>query len=175
MQPLSFIRRRGADMTQSLLYAALALVVVIVGFGLYRIVDTNVAKKEMSGMLINISTGMHEFGQTHRSLFDIQDVDNMLADRGMVPVAYVTSYDTVDVPGGMRLHFLFTGPRSMTMTYVGTSSKSVAVCQYLTAGTSVGERVESGKMGRNYTPIGINCDPEWTGVAQFQISYSIDD
>lgn len=156
-------RKRGADMTQALLYAAFAIVVLISVLAMYQVVTLNSNKTTASR---TVSTAAQEARTLFRNSVDFTGLDNAtLIQAGAVPTDAVSGSNITLPYQGTVAFTPATGGKFQAAVALSETRGGRALCTFLSSGTA-GE-VITGPMGAEYTvPASVDCsaDPEFTVV-----------
>ena len=150
-------RKRGADMTQALLYAAFAIVVLISVLAMYQVVTLNSNKTTASR---TVSTAAQEARTLYRNSVDFTGLDSAtLIAAGAVPTDAVNGNDiTLPYQGTVEFAPDATAGSNKFQATVALSDTrgGRALCTFLSSGAA-GE-VITGPMGAEYTvPAGVDC------------------
>lgn len=144
-------RKRGADMTQALLYAAFAIVVLISVLAMYQVVTLNSNKTTAAR---TISTAAQEARTLFRNSVDFEDLDTaMLIQAGAVPTDAIGGTEeapTITLPyqGTVAFDDAAGGKFQATVALSGTRGGR-ALCTFLSSGVS--SEVITGPMGAEYS------------------------
>ncbi len=167
-------RKRGADMTQALLYAAFAIVVLISVLAMYQVVTLNSNKTTAAR---TVSTAAQEARTLFRNSVNFTGLDNeMLIQAGAVPTDAISGTETITLPYQGTVAFAPTaagadeGKFQATVTLSPTRGGR-ALCTFLSSGAA--SEVITGPMGAEYklasTPAKA-CDAT-TGTNTFAVIY----
>lgn len=159
-------RKRGADMTQALLYAAFAIVVLISVLAMYQVVTLNNNKTNASR---TVSTAAQEARTLYRNSVDFTGLDNAtLIQAGAVPTDAVSGTNiTLPYQGTVDFTAATGGKFQATVTPTNTRGGR-ALCTFLASGTA-GE-VITGPMGAEYVVPAAAADGCANGDA-FTVTY----
>lgn len=142
-------RKRGADMTQALLYAAFAIVVLISVLAMYQVVTLNSNKTTAAR---TVSTAAQEARTLFRNSVNFTGLDNaILVQAGAVPTDATDGVDTITLPyqGTVEFEPNATDATKFDATVtLGNSRGGRALCTFLSSG--VGANVITGPMGAEY-------------------------
>lgn len=168
-------RKRGADMTQALLYAAFAIVVLISVLAMYQVVTLNSNKTTAAR---TVSTAAQEARTLFRNSVNFTGLDNeMLIQAGAVPTDAISGTETITLPYQGSIDFEPTAAGADEGKFQATVELSAtrggrALCTFLSSGATTGE-VITGPMGAEYklasTPAKA-CDAT-TGTNTFAVIY----
>lgn len=152
-------RKRGADMTQALLYAAFAIIVLIAVLGMYQVVM-------MSNNKTTATRTMTMLSNEGRVLYPVYDATvgpsaQRLIDAGAVPTDAIqgeTPNQTIKLPyqGTVRIESTSFVNRGgifqAVIEFTGNSRNSRALCTYLASGDpeGSGSTIDNGPLGSNY-------------------------
>lgn len=151
-------RKRGADMTNALLWAAFAIVVLISILGMYQVVQLNSNKTNATRTMSTVS---NEARTLYRNATDFgtTNLNNTLVQAGAV---------TNDAIGGTEEARLITLPYGTSVTFTGAGQNFTAamtfpgsrgarsLCTFLTSGDK-GVLI-NGPLGSDYSiPAGTEC------------------
>lgn len=167
IEKMKAARKRGADMTQALLYAAFAIVVLISVLAMYQVVTLNSNKTVASR---TVSTAAQEARTLFRNSADFTDLDNeTLIRAGAVPTDAISGTDTITLPsGGTVVYAPATGGKFQATVTLSNTRGGKALCTFLTSGTA-GE-VITGPMGAEYT-VPAAAKAGCTTAAPFTVVY----
>lgn len=162
-------RKRGADMTQALLYAAFAIVVLISVLAMYQVVTLNSNKTTASR---TVSTAAQEARTLFRNSADFTGLSNtVLVQAGAVPTDAINGASGITLPYQGNVVFApsaTAGKFDATVTFASDSRGAQALCTFLSSG--VGEDVITGPMGAEYAE-GASA-PDCTNAAPtFVVTY----
>lgn len=149
-------RRRGSDMTNALLWAAFAIVVLISILGMYQVVQLNSNKTTATR---TVSMGSSEARTLFRNAGTFDGLNNeMLIEAGAFPPETLSGTDVV-LPYGSSVEFLPGQYDNTTFDGIfrfnGTRG-AVSLCTFLTSGER--DVQISGPLGSDYIlPTQINC------------------
>ncbi len=160
------IRKRGADMTQALLYAAFAIIVLISVLAMYQVVTVNNNKAEASRIMSMISNDLRLTAKTGASARDLTAA--AFIARGAVPATAISG-EEIRLPYGGILRFNNFGLGDPTIQplmgveiYFEEGSRgTTALCTYLSAGSdspTAFTKVDAGPLGENYM-VANYCNP----------------
>lgn len=167
-------RKRGADMTQALLYAAFAIVVLISVLAMYQVVTLNSNKTTASR---TVSTAAQEARTLFRNSVDFTGLNNAtLIQAGAVPTDAIKTTgegaeatQTISVPYQGTVAFApATGGKFQATVTLDNTRGGRALCTFLTSGTA-GE-VITGPMGAEYT-VPAAAKTGCTTAAPFTVVY----
>lgn len=145
------VRKRGADMTQALLYAAFALLVLIGVLAMYSVVTTSNNKTTSAR---TISTAAQEARTLFRNSAEFTGLtDTVLIQAGSIPSDAIggTAGDEIVLPYGSSVEFLpAAGDPTKFQATLRTSDTrgGNALCTFLTSGDA---GVITGPLGAEYT------------------------
>lgn len=159
MQRKHIIRRRGADLTQALLFSAIAVALVIGVMYLRTVVDAQQKRMAtMSGFtqISNEARTQSRLGANPGNLYNnilqsgsiAEDLVLNMVDREFLILPYWGLVDVYDD--------LSTNGYVISVVYSFPSEKAVQMCNYLSRGT-VGQFQSSGPLGTDYAIGTRNC------------------
>lgn len=155
IEKMKAARKRGADMTQALLYAAFAIVVLISVLAMYQVVTLNSNKTTASR---TVSTAAQEARTLFRNSVDFTGLDNKtLIQAGAVPTDAFTGTETITLPyGGTIVYAPATGGKFQATVTLSNTRGGKALCTFLSSGATVDEdsgvaAVITGPMGAEYS------------------------
>ncbi len=159
-------RKRGADMTQALLYAAFAIIVLISVLGMYQVVTLN-SNKTTATRTMSMASG--EARTLYRNADDFTGITaQKLIDAGAVPTDAVNADGTIKLPYQGSVQFAAAGTTGYTATVTfgaDPSRSATALCTFLSAGEV--DTIITGPMGSEYViPTAPDCS---TGT--FSVTY----
>lgn len=172
IEKMKAARKRGADMTQALLYAAFAIVVLISVLAMYQVVTLNSNKTVASR---TVSTAAQEARTLFRNSVDFSGLDNTtLIQAGAVPSDAISGTSTITLPYQGTVSFAPEGGASpvagsnrfQATVVIPDTRGGNALCTFLTSGTP-GE-VITGPMGAEYV---VPADVDCSGAANFTVLY----
>lgn len=150
-------RKRGADMTNALLWAAFAIVVLISILGMYQVVQLNSNKTSATR---TVSTVSNEARTLFRNATDFTGLTNtLLVQAGAVTNDATDGTSTITLPYGTGVVFAANATDATTfdatMTFANTRGAR-SLCTFLTSGdTGV---LINGPMGSDYiVPGDVDC------------------
>lgn len=150
IEKMKAARKRGADMTQALLYAAFAIVVLISVLAMYQVVTLN-SNKTVAAR--TVSTAAQEARTLFRNSVDFDGLTNtVLVQAGAVPTDAVSGTDGITLPYQGAITFLPEGTNDEKFKATVTLSNTrggKALCTFLSSGA--GTSVITGPMGAEYT------------------------
>lgn len=159
IEKMKAARKRGADMTQALLYAAFAIVVLISVLAMYQVVTLNSNKTVASR---TVSTAAQEARTLYRNSADFTGLNNAtLIQAGAVPTdaiktettgtgAGATTTQTISVPyQGTVVFASAAGGKFQATVTLDNTRGGRALCTFLTSGKA--DEVITGPMGAEYT------------------------
>lgn len=167
IEKLNAARKRGADMTQALLYAAFAIVVLISVLAMYQVVTLNSNKTTASR---TVSTAAQEARTLYRNSVDFSGLDNAtLVQAGAVPTDATDGTSSITLPYQGTVVYAPTDPTGddagkfqATVDFESNSRGAKALCTFLASGA--GATVITGPMGAEYSaPTAPNCEDATTG------------
>ncbi len=177
---LKTARKRGADMTQALLYAAFAIIVLISVLAMYQIVSLNAKKEETTRVMNVISSEIRTMARGSAANMESYingsaSFEGRLIDLGIVPQSAVSDGDIV-LPyngtleaGGFAINGAHDETFYMQIMFMNASRGGRALCAYLGSGSEYATQgaapamIENGPLGANYTVINL-CSPTTAGV-----------
>ena len=171
---LSRIRRRGADMTQSLLYVSYAIIVLIGVLAVYEVVNRNTARKETAQILTNLSAEFLTWPRGWDNGTFTQDHLATIAKAGAFDPGLLSQENGTSVlhlPYGARATYTSYGSGGHTL--VGTimfdpaNHRGVSLCNYLIAGAEIAEmtgRAISGPLGAEYVVEDAQCTSDMSYI-----------
>lgn len=171
IEKMKAARKRGADMTQALLYAAFAIVVLISVLAMYQVVTLNSNKTVASR---TVSTAAQEARTLFRNSANFADLDNAtLIQAGAVPTDAINGTN-ITLPYQGTITFAPEGGASpvagsnkfQATVAIPNSRGGRALCTFLSSGTA--GTVITGPMGAEYT---VPADVDCTGAANFAVVY----
>lgn len=143
-------RKRGADMTQALLYAAFAIVVLISVLAMYQVVTLNSNKTTASR---TVSTAAQEARTLFRNSVDFIGLNTaMLVQAGAVPtdaIGGTPEAPTITLPYQGTVAFTPNGNKFQAAVALSGTRGGRALCTFLSSG--VGANVITGPMGAEYS------------------------
>lgn len=149
IEKMKAARKRGADMTQALLYAAFAIVVLISVLAMYQVVTLN-SNKTTSAR--TVSTAAQEARTLFRNSPDFDGLTNtVLIQAGAVPTDAISGSD-ITLPYQGTIAFAPEGTNDEKFKATVTLSNTrggKALCTFLSSGA--GTSVITGPMGAEYT------------------------
>lgn len=154
-------RKRGADLTQAMLYAAFAIIVLISVLAMYQVVSLN-TNKTTATRTMSMASG--EARTLYRNSDDFTGLTSQrLIDAGAVPTDAISGTD-IALPYNGTVAFRANAGDATTydavVTFDGSNRSSRALCTFL----SSGDRgvIITGPMGSEYTvnTTGLACDDE---------------
>ena len=154
------IRKRGADMMQTLLYAMFALMVLVGTLYIWSMIDIRRAKAETTTVASQISsevramfTGYSSFERlTTDLMIDVGSVPNSnVRDVGGVKTIMIPHGGNISLTNGTEQHSFIA---NVSWPENGRAPKSV--CLHMSS-TGINE-VSSGPMGTNYKITDADCD-----------------
>ena len=162
IEKLKSARKRGADMTQALLYAAFAIVVLISVLAMYQVVTLNSNKTTAAR---TVSTAAQEARTLFRNSVNFADLDNeTLIQAGAVPTDAISGTD-ITLPYQGTIDFTPEGEKFKATVELSPTRGGRALCTFLSSGA--GTSVITGPMGAEYTlaatPAPV-CDSDTTGT-----------
>ncbi len=176
--PKSLLRRRGADLTQGLLYAAFAIVVLITVLSVYQVVMMAHQKNEVA-RLMSIYTAEIRVQMKATPSDQIGAFDRAFANLAMSPsvqkdIVYGPyNFSHYALPYGGSIHKLATPGNtdrfSLAVNFGAESRGARALCTFLGSG-GVGEII-NGPMGSDYRIVRTQCG-EGQQVLSVQVAYS---
>ena len=151
IEKMKAARKRGADMTQALLYAAFAIVVLISVLAMYQVVTLN-SNKTVAAR--TVSTAAQEARTLYRNSADFADLKNTtLIQAGAVPTDAIGGTDaapTITLPyGGTVVYAPATGGKFQATVTLSNTRGGKALCTFLSSGDA--DKVITGPMGAEYT------------------------
>lgn len=159
--------KRGADMTQSLLYAAFALVVLISVLAVYQVVDFNAKKRESAQIMTGISSELPLMkpGNPTRGYPGYQT--DRLIDRGILGsenLRTVGAERLISLPygGGVgylivpTLDYIFSGDGQVQIVWPDNTIRARHLCAYLSSGDQ--GVLRDGPLGNQYAILSASCD-----------------
>jgi len=166
IEKMKAARKRGADMTQALLYAAFAIVVLISVLAMYQVVTLNSNKTTASR---TVSTAAQEARTLYRNSVDFTGLDNTtLIQAGAIPTDAFTGTNTITLPyGGTVVYAPATGGKFQATVTLSDTRGGKALCTFLSSGT--GGQVITGPMGAEYSvPADVDCATAQTFIATYE-------
>lgn len=167
------VRKIGGDMTNALLWAAFAIVVLISILSTYQVVMFNKAKQDMSMTFTAVSTEFHSWPFSYSDGLGTTDYALTFRDAG----AYNDSDVGTDgmgtylkLPYESRAYFYPGGSSNYSMTvaiYFGDNQRARWLCTASMAGREAGV-TQSGLLGFNYEISGGDCS-QGTPVVAFRM------
>lgn len=148
IEKMKAARKRGADMTQALLYAAFAIVVLISVLAMYQVVTLNSNKTAAAR---TVSTAAQEARTLYRNSEDFTGLTNtVLVQAGAVPTDATDGTSSITLPYQGTVAYTPTadGKFQALVTLSGTRGGR-ALCTFLSSGA--GTSVITGPMGAEYT------------------------
>lgn len=151
-------RKRGADMTNALLWAAFAIVVLISILGMYQVVQLNSNKTSATR---TVSTVSNEARTLFRNAQDFTGLNNaLLVQAGAVTNDATDGVSDITLPYGTDVVFAVGAPDATTFTATmdfgaDPSRGAIALCTFLTSGDTTG--LINGPMGSDYTITSADC------------------
>ena len=148
IEKMKAARKRGADMTQALLYAAFAIVVLISVLAMYQVVTLN-SNKTVAAR--TVSTAAQEARTLFRNSADFTGLDNAtLIQAGAVPTDAISGTSTITLPyGGTVVYAPATGGKFQATVTLSNTRGGKALCTFLSSGDA--DKVITGPMGAEYT------------------------
>ena len=148
IEKMKAARKRGADMTQALLYAAFAIVVLISVLAMYQVVTLN-SNKTVAAR--TVSTAAQEARTLFRNSADFTGLDNAtLIQAGAVPTDAISGTSTITLPyGGTVVYAPATDGKFQATVTLSNTRGGKALCTFLSSGTY--GQVITGPMGAEYT------------------------
>lgn len=173
IEKLNAARKRGADMTQALLYAAFAIVVLISVLAMYQVVTLNSNKTSSAR---TVSTAAQEARTLFRNSVDFTGLSNTtLIQAGAVPTDATDGTSTITLPYQGTVAFAPNATDATkfdaTVTFDADTRGARALCTFLASGVSAGPTagVITGPMGAEYSSAAaIPCDDATT---PFTVTY----
>lgn len=170
-------RKRGADMTQALLYAAFAIIVLISVLGMYQVVTLN-SNKTTATRTMSMASG--EARTLYRNADDFTNLTSArLIKAGAVPTDAVdqsgtptdTTDDTIKVPYQGTVAFRPNATDATkfdaVVTFATPSTRSSrALCTFLSTGEP--GTIITGPMGSEYSIGTVACDD---AAPNFRVTY----
>lgn len=166
IEKMKAARKRGADMTQALLYAAFAIVVLISVLAMYQVVTLNSNKTAAAR---TVSTAAQEARTLYRNSVDFTGLTNtVLVRAGAVPTDAISGTDGITLPYQGSIEFTEAADSKFQaeVTFDAGSRGAKALCTFLSSGAAVAEEggvapVITGPMGAEYSASGANtCDSD---------------
>lgn len=152
-------RKRGADMTNALLWAAFAIVVLISILGMYQVVQLNSNKTNATRTMSTVS---NEARTLYRNATDFgtTNLNNTLVQAGAVTNDAIGGTDAarlITLPYGTSVVFTGAGQNfTATMTFPENSRGARALCTFLTSGDK--DALINGPLGSDYSlPEATTC------------------
>lgn len=163
-------RKRGADMTNALLWAAFAIVVLISILGMYQVVQLNSNKTSATR---TASTVSNEARTLFRNAKDFSTLNNaLLIQAGAVTNDATDGTSTITLPYGTAVAF---GPAGTggttsqfdaTLTFADTRGAK-SLCTFLTSGEK--DTLINGPMGSDYiVPASTDCSTAGNVIIRYQ-------
>ncbi len=157
------LRKRGADMTQALLYAAFAIIVLISVLAMYQVVSFNAAKTRTVMLLTNISNESRILyrGGSFGGLTTAK-----IIEAGVIPRDSVITGNRIGLPyGGEGDLFGSADVAQITITWPSASRSAKNLCTFLASGDKAVSEMkffDMGPLGTDYA-VGGFCDGEAAG------------
>lgn len=164
IEKMKAARKRGADMTQALLYAAFAIVVLISVLAMYQVVTLNSNKTAASR---TVSTAAQEARTLYRNSVDFDGLTNtVLVRAGAVPTDAIGGTEaapTITLPYQGTVEFTDTtdGKFQAEVSFDTGSRGAKALCTFLSSGATPAAGTDpapviTGPMGAEYSASGAN-------------------
>lgn len=149
-------RKRGADLTQAMLYAAFAIIVLISVLAMYQVVSLNTNKTTATRTM---SMASSEARTLYRNSDDFTGLTSQrLIDAGAVPTDAVNG-TTISLPYNGTVEFGPTAAGSTTydadVTFAQNTRSSRALCTFLSSGEA--GVIITGPMGSEYQIGTVDC------------------
>lgn len=154
IEKMKAARKRGADMTQALLYAAFAIVVLISVLAMYQVVTLNSNKTVASR---TVSTAAQEARTLYRNSADFTGLNNTtLIQAGAVPTDAISGTGTITLPYQGTVAFTPEGNKFKAVVALSNTRGGKALCTFLSSGATVGAGTDpapviTGPMGAEYS------------------------
>ena len=147
IEKLNAARKRGADMTQALLYVAFAIVVLISVLAMYQVVTLN-SNKTVAAR--TVSTAAQEARTLYRNSANFTGLNNAtLIQAGAVPTDAISGTSTITLPYQGTVVFTPEGDKFKAVVALSNTRGGKALCTFLSSGTN--GQVITGPMGAEYT------------------------
>lgn len=154
------IRKRGADMTQALLYAAFAIIVLISVLAIYQVVTFNASKTELVNLASTVQNETRMMTKGRAQTFGIT-AQNVI-DSGVIPsrnIGDIQGYPIIKLPYGGYMTIGGNGTTVQAgMAWTEPSRSAKNLCNFM-AGVQDADpngpavAVEQGPMGSNYVVV----------------------
>ncbi len=152
-------------MTQALLYAAFAIIVLISVLAMYQVVTMNAKKTQVTRLMSAITTELQSMSLAGNGTFE--GVPARLVARGAIPRDSLKSSNggrneviTLPFDGNIDMYFEGAGasgtPLTGIISWANPTRSAVALCNYLSAG-EVGALI-SGPLGSDYVITQTVCE-----------------